>query len=140
MHGTLDKPSYWAACQILSHRGHLVRSDIEKADHGTLLPTFVRVWVKNGARYEKQFPLFPGYLLFQTEPDKWGEVTGVHGVLKVLANCGNASRITEQEISRILVDDFTGIHNRTDAPKETRGRYSRRRRRPRPGKRGRAMW
>ena len=76
MHGNIgQKTAYWTACQILSRRGHFVRSEIEKADHGTFQPTYVKVWYEGGNnRFAQERSLLPGYLFFLTEPNAWSEV------------------------------------------------------------------
>lgn len=146
MHGNIQqKQPHWAVCQVLSRRGHLVREEIEKIGHGAFIPTFVKRWYVGGKEFAQELPLFPGYLFFFTEPDKWGGIekrdeSGIEGVFRVLANAGAASRVTDAEMQRLFVDHATGAHNKIQgAPVESgeRRRYSRRRRRPRPGKRWR---
>lgn len=146
MHGTIQlsteqKPKYWAACQILSHRGHFVRSEMEKTEHGTFLPTYVRVRYVAGKKYVQELPLLTGYLFFMTEGDKWGEVTDINGVCRVLANGTNASRVSDDEMHRLVLGHATGIHNKIESsPQQPRKRNPARRRRPRPGKRLRAEY
>lgn len=145
MHGNITNKSspHWAVCQILSHRGPRVREEIEKIGHGAFVPTFVKQWYVQGRKFAQELPLFPGYLFFYTDPDKWGGIekrdeTGIEGVFRVLANAGAASRVTDEEMQRLFLDHATGAHNKIEASRDGAGRYSKRRRRPRPGKRIRA--
>lgn len=137
MHGTMTRPKaepYWTACQIISHRGHLIRADVEKADHGTFVPTYVRVKYVKGTKYAQELPLLPGYLIFQTEPDQWSEVANIDGVLDVLADGLVPRRITDDEMSRLTLEHAMGMHNSIQSGYQPRQRNSRRRRRPRPSR------
>lgn len=137
MHGTImpkQKEPHWAACQIFSNQVHAVRADIEREEHGTFLPTFVQIKYVGGKKYAQEVPLFPGYLLFKTEPDKWGAIPEIEGVIDVLAHSNIASRITDEEMYRLTVESAMGTHNKIESAYGQRKRNSRRRRRPRPGK------
>lgn len=137
MHGTMTQQKnepYWAACQIVSHQAHLIRADIEKANHGTFIPTYVRVKYVKGTKYAQELPLLPGYLFFMTEPDQWSEVANINGVLDVLADGLVPRRVTDEEMSRLTLEHAMGMHNNIQSGYQPRKKNSRRRRRPRHGK------
>lgn len=142
MHGTIERKSpHWAVCQVLSHRAPRVREEIEKIGHGAFVPTYQRRRIVAGRLFEKEVPLMPGYLFFLSDPNEWGAIGAIDGVFRVLANCGAASRVSFKEMERMLVDSFVGAHDDKQATVQDGSqyrRYSKRRRRPRPGKRLRA--
>jgi transcription antitermination factor NusG len=120
---------------------HRVRPEIEKTNHGTFLPTYARLWSVDGKSWSKERALMPGYLFFLTEPEGWGDVSNVDGVYAVLSNDSKASRVTDDEMRRMVLDHAMGVHNRIEgklAAEPAKPRYGRRRRRPRHGKRMRA--
>lgn len=85
----------------------------------------------------------PGYLLFMTEPDLWGEVKNVEGVYDVLSNNGRASRVTDDEMRRLVLGHILGEANEVDLAGLERQQYRskskrERARRQRPSKRARA--
>ncbi|MES2030861.1 MAG: transcription termination/antitermination NusG family protein [Pseudomonadota bacterium] len=132
--------AHWAVCQTFSNRVHRVRPEIEKAERGTFLPTYGKVWTKGGLPWSSERQLMPGYIFFRTEPDAWGEVKNIEGVYSVLTNGGSAGRVLDSEMRRLVLDDAMGVHNRFEGVFSDSGgkkRYSKRRRRPRPGKRAR---
>jgi hypothetical protein len=131
---------YWAACRATPGREHLVRSEIEKLNHGAILPTYARTWISDGKVSCRETVLMPGYVFFRTEPKGWGAVSniaGVEGVLSYVTKADDvmAKRVSDVEMARLIVGDFTGDHDciQTDPTSERRERV--RRRRPRPGKR-----
>ena len=129
---------HWAVCQTFSNRVHRVRPEIEKANRGTFLPTYARLWSKGGLPWSKERQLMPGYLFFLTEPDGWGAVRNTEGVYAVLTNEGRASKVRDTEMCRLVLDHAMGVHNRIEAGglgDPAKKRYGRRRRRPRAGKR-----
>lgn len=128
--------AHWAVCRAYSSRVHIVRSEIEKTSRGTFLPTYARVWCVDGKQHSKERVLMPGYLFFMADEEGWGEVSSVYGVFDVLSNDGKASRVTDAEMQRLLLDHATGRHNRIEAVASgpQKARYGRRRRRPRPGR------
>jgi transcription antitermination factor NusG len=130
---------HWAVCQALSSRVHLVRPEIEKIDRGTFLPTYARVWSSGGKLSARERQLFPGYLFFRTAPDDWAAVANVDGVYRVLANGETASRVTENEMNRIVLEHISGTHNEVDLSGLEPGKRRRRRgnRKPRASRRAR---
>lgn len=132
---------HWAVCQTFSNQIHRVRPEVEKANRGTFVPTYARLWSKGGLPWSSECALMPGYLFFLTEPEAWGEVKNIDGVCSVLTNAGMAGRVLDKEMHRIVLDHAMGAHNRFEGhlSAEPRKRYGKRRRRPRPGKRARAV-
>jgi transcription antitermination factor NusG len=130
---------YWAVCRTFSNRIHWVRPEIEKTNHGTFFPTYVRVWASDGKLSMRERPLMPGYLFFMTEEDRWGEVKNVEGVYEVIANNGKASKVTDAEMHRLVMGHILGDTNEVDLEGlEYRRNQSRRKsRRPRASKRAR---
>jgi transcription antitermination factor NusG len=136
----MNASPHWAVCRTFSNRVHWVRPEIEKTNHGTFLPTYVRVWASDGKLSCRERALMPGYLFFMTEPDRWGEVKNVEGVFDVLSNNGKASRVSDREMCRLVMGHLSGDFNDIDmtglerlAEKQRR----RRNRRPRASKRAR---
>ncbi|MDB5550812.1 MAG: transcription antitermination protein nusG [Rhizobium sp.] len=127
----------WAVCQTFSNQVHRVRPEIEKANRGTFIPTYARFWGKGGLPWSTERPLLPGYLFFQTEPDAWGEVKNIDGVCAVITNAGHASPVGDAEMHRLVLDHAMGVHNQFEGGVPAQKRQSRRRRRPRPGRRTR---
>lgn len=131
--------AHWAVCRVFSSRVHIVRTEIEKTDRGTFLPTYAKVWVADGKLCVKERALMPGYLFFKTEPASWSEVKNVYGVFDVLNNNGQASRVTDAEMQLLVMGHVTGEHNDVSLEGLDRLRPDRkRRRRARPSKRARA--
>ncbi|RZN19477.1 transcription termination/antitermination NusG family protein [Bradyrhizobium sp. Leo121] len=133
--------SHWAVCRTFSSRVHWVRPEIEKTNHGTFLPTYARVWASDGKLSCRERALMPGYLFFMTDPDGWGDVANVEGVHAVLANNGRASRVTDEEMRRLVLGhilrdyDEINLDGLERAPREQKRR---RRTRTKPSKRARA--
>lgn len=131
--------TYWAVCRTFSFRVHRVMPEIEKTNHGTFLPTYARVWSSRGKMSARERVLFPGYLFFRTEPKGWANVRDVEGVHSVLAQGERASRVTDAEMCRMVLDHATRKHDDTNVEGLERIASSRRRkgRRPRQSKRAR---
>lgn len=134
---------HWAVCRTFSNRVHWVRPEIEKTNHGTFLPTYIRAWSSDGKLSIRERVLMPGYLFFKTEPDRWGEVKHVEGVYDVLSNNGRASKVTDKEMHRMVLGHILGDANEVDLVglerQRTRQESKRdRARRPRPSRRARA--
>lgn len=135
--------SYWAVAQTVSKMEHIVRREIEKANHGAFVPTYARHWKVDGIDYAKEYPLVGGYVFFMTSADDWAGIPDIHGVYRVLANSnGSAKQVAEREMVRLVFEHAAGVHNRIDAPRFTkyyrpdRIRVSKRKsRKPRPGNR-----
>lgn len=128
--------THWSVCQIFSKRAHLIRAEVEKNGHGTFQPTFARVWMSEGKRSARERALIPGYLFFMTPPEGWGSVGATEGVIRVLGHAGRASKVSDEEMYRLVVDHASGAHNEISAPIAAEAR-TRRRRKPRPSKRAR---
>jgi hypothetical protein len=140
---TEDNEPYWAVCRAFSNRVQWLRPEIEKTGHGTFLPTYVRVWSSDGKLSIRHRVLMPGYLFFLTTPKLWGEVANVEGVHAVLSNNGMASKVTDKEMYRMVVQHFLGDANEVDVTglerQQVRQNAKRdRARRPRPSRRARA--
>lgn len=133
--------SYWAVAQTVTTMEHVVRREIEKTDHGAFVPTYARHWKIDGRQYAREFPLLGGYVFFLTKSDDWAGIPDIHGVYDVLANADrSAKRVTDAEMTRLVLGHAKGIHNRTDAPRFTKyyrppTRSKRNSRKPRPGHR-----
>lgn len=136
-----NSETYWAVCRAFSNRVHWLRPEIEKTNHGTFMPTYVRVWSSDGKLSIREKAMMPGYLFFLTDDKSWGEVANVEGVYAVISNNGKASKVTGEEMRRMVLGHILGDANEVDlAGLEMRQDRSerRRRRRPRPGKKLRA--
>jgi hypothetical protein len=136
---------HWAVCRTFSNRVHWVRPEIEKTNHGTFLPTYVRAWASDGKFSCRERALMPGYLFFMTEPDRWGDVKNVEGVFDVLTKYDPrgrlvAGRVTEAEINRLVLGHIRGEFDdiNLDGLERVRQPRRRRHRRPRASKRARA--
>jgi transcription antitermination factor NusG len=140
---------YWTVAQTVSKMEHLVRRDIEKANHGAFVPTYARRWSVDGRSYAKECALFTGYVFFMTEADDWAGIPDIHGVYRVPANPnGRAHRVTEAEMALVVFDHAAGKHDWQGAARFTRyynpqrSEQQRRnpiRRRPRRSKRAREI-
>lgn len=133
--------SYWAVAQTVSTMEHLVRREIEKTNRGAFLPTYARSWKVDGKQYRKEYPQFLGYVFFLTEGDDWAGIPDIHGVYDVLATVNrSAKKVTETEMSRMVLNHAKGIHNEVSSarftkyyrPAATKRKNSRK---PRPGNR-----
>lgn len=139
---TESNETYWAVCRTFSNRVHRVMPEIEKTNHGTFLPTYARVWSSGGKLSVRERVLFPGYLFFRTGAHDWASVRDVEGVHQVLAQGERASRVTDEEMHRMVLGHATRAYDERDLSGldvEPRERKKRRRRRARPGKRLRAV-
>lgn len=127
---------YWAACQTMPGREHLIRADIEDAGRGAFLPTLARTWVRDGKICATEAPAVAGYVFFRTTPDDWGQVSNIEGVQRVLVNDGIAMRVSHGDMARMVLGHATGVHNRIEAwPTGERRQRNKNSRKPRPGKR-----
>ncbi len=140
---------FWAIAQTVPKMEHIVRREIEKANHGAFLPTCARHWSVDGKQFSKERPLFVGYVFFLTNGEDWAGIRDIHGVYGVPAGPDSEKRdgwkpmrVLPDEMRRIVVDHASGEHVETLPPRFTKyyrpptkkaARY--RRRRPRPGKR-----
>ncbi|WP_458760533.1 transcription termination/antitermination protein NusG [Afipia sp. TerB] len=129
---------YWAACQTITGREHVVRAEIERMERGAFLPTMVRSWVSDGKLSVAERAAVPGYVFFRAQPDDWSPVQDIDGVIGVLANGDRAMRVSPDDMARLLIGHATGAHNRFEARLSSGGRRDRKKyRRPRPSKRAR---
>lgn len=139
---------FWAACQTMPGREHLIRADIEESGRGAFLPTIARTWVRDGKLCATEAPAVAGYVFFRVtrsiEPapggcrwsEDWGGVSNIDGVQQVLVNDGLAMRVSPDDMARMVLGHATGAHNRIDAyPASDRRARNKKSRKPRPGKR-----
>jgi transcription antitermination factor NusG len=135
--------SYWAVAQTVSTMEHIVRREIEKANHGAFVPTYARHAVVDGRRTTKEHPRFVGYVFFHTDGEDYAGIPDIHGVYGVLRSVsGKASPVTGKEMHRMVVAHAAGDaetlparftkYYRPLAYLSTRRKNSRK---PRPGKR-----
>jgi transcription antitermination factor NusG len=130
--------AHWAVCRAYSSRVHIVRSEIEKTDHGTFLPTYAKVRASDGKLFCRERPLMPGYLFFfLPNPKSWTDVKNLYGVFDVISNDERASKVTDLEMHRLVVGHITGEHNDVDISGLERA-ARRNGRKPRASKRARA--
>lgn len=135
------KERYWAVAQTVSNMEHIVRREIEKTHREAFLPTYARHWKIDDRAYAKEYPLVGGYVFFLTKPDDWAGIPDIHGVYRVLTKPNwEPSRVTDSEMTRLVLSHATGDHSRTDPPRYTKyyrrpTKKAARYRRPRPGKR-----
>jgi transcription antitermination factor NusG len=132
--------AHWAVCRAYSSRVHIVRSEIEKTEHGTFLPTFAKVRANDGKLFCRERPLMPGYLFFfLPDPKRWTDVKNVYGVFDVISNNEGASKVTDREMHRLVMGHITGEHNDVDITGlKLETRQQRSGRKPRASKRARA--
>lgn len=132
----MTEETYWAVCRTFSFRVHRVAPEIEKINHPTFVPTYVRTWVSGGKLSSRERVLFPGYALFQTTDHDWSDVASMDGVDGVLASAGRAGRVTEAEFLRLFLGHARREFDVIDRDVADHGpRKNRRRRRARPGRR-----
>jgi transcription antitermination factor NusG len=137
--------SYWAVAQTVTTMEHVVLRDIEKTNHGTFVPTYARHWKVDGRQHSKEYPLFGGYVLFQTNGKDWAGIPDIHGVYGVLAGPDELGRlkpmmVTDAEMLRLFMASALNRYTKVDAPRYTkyfRGERPKRKtsRKPRPGNR-----
>lgn len=126
----------WSVCQVFSKRTGRIQDEVQDRGIGTMLPTYARRWFVDGKKSEKECPLFPGYLLFESTKN-WGQVSSIEGVIRVL---GYAQPIRDDEAWRLTIGHAAGEHNALEAPPSAAGEPSdrRRRRKPRRSKRAKS--
>jgi transcription antitermination factor NusG len=131
--------AHWAVCRAYSSRVHIVRSEIEKTEHGTFLPTYAKVRASDGKLFCRERPLMPGYLFFfLPDPKRWTDVKNVYGVFDVISNNEGASKVTDLEMHRLVMGHITGAHNDVDiSGLQHDRRQPRSGRKPRPSRRAR---
>ncbi len=129
---------YWAVGQTWTGKEHRARADIEDVDHGAFVPTFELRVTRRGLEDVTERPLLPGYVLFKTGPDDWGNVADIEGV-RVLSHGMVAGRVREAEIERLMRAHVSGAYNRavvvSHGKTVTKSKQARRGRKPRPGNR-----
>ncbi len=124
--------SIWAAAYTAPGCERRAQSGIEEAGFGTFLPTFVRSKRRRGLWVTGEEPLLTRYVLVHIPPERqhsWSEVNLVDGVVRLLEVEGQPLQIPEDEVSGLMMGHVSGRWNRII--KLARGRYSKRRRRPR---------
>jgi transcription antitermination factor NusG len=126
---------YWAACQTMPGREHLIRADIEEGGRGAFLPTLARTWVRDGKLCATEAPAVAGYVFFRTTPDGWGQVSNIEGVQRVLVNDGLAMRVSNDDMARMVLGHAMGEHNLLEAHVARVKAGRRRSKKPRPCKR-----
>ena len=138
----MSTESYWAVAQTVTTMEHIVRREIEKANHGAFLPTYAKHWKVDGVQYTKEYPLIGGYVFFKTEADDWAGIPDIHGVYDVLANPDRSpKRVSDDEMARLMLGHASGTHDLEGRPRYTkyfrgeRPKETKKRRRPRPGRR-----
>ena len=100
---------YWAVAQTVSTMEHIVRREIEKANHGAFVPTYARHAVVDGRRTTKEHPRFVGYVFFHTSGEDYAGIPDIHGVYGVLSTAsGKASEVTPEEMKRMMLTHATG--------------------------------
>jgi transcription antitermination factor NusG len=136
----MNASPHWAVCRAYSSRVHIVRSEIEKTEHGTFLPTFAKVRASDGKLFCRERPLMPGYLFFfLPDPGRWTEVKNAYGVFDVISNNEGASKVTDSEMCRMVMDHIKGTQNDIDITGlERQRRQDRGSRKPRASRRARA--
>src|SRR5580698_6115657 len=92
---------HWTVARVFSKRAPRIARELAECGVGTFCPTFVKRWYADGKLCLKERPLMPGYLFVHVGED-WGALRDVEGVYGVLANAGRASRVTDEEMSRLL--------------------------------------
>lgn len=131
--------AHWAVCRAYSSRVHIVRSEIEKTEHGTFLPTYAKVRASDGKLFCRERPLMPGYLFFfLPDPRRWTDVKNAYGVFDVISNNEGASKVTDLEMHRLVIENITGAHNDVDIAGLDRQTRRQSGRRPRASRRARA--
>ena len=128
---------YWAVGQTWTGREHRIRAEIEDMDKGAFLPTCERRTVRRGLLDVRERPLLPGYVMFRTDAQGWGDVAAVEGV-RVLANGMVAGRVLDMEMARLVLAHATGAGNEFAVVSPGRAapsKQARRGRKPRRGKR-----
>jgi transcription antitermination factor NusG len=138
---------FWTVAQTVSKMEHVVRRDIEKADHGAFVPTYARHWSVDGRAYAKECALFTGYVFFMTEADDarreydWAGIPDIHGVYRVPANAnGKPHRVRPEEMMRVVLGHAAGDHDEQQParftkfynPQKAEQERRRKNRRPRP--------
>ena len=127
----------WSVAQIYSKRAHLIRREVEEMGYCTFTPTFAKRWISEGKVSSREAALLPGYLIFQTDPQRWGSVAPVEGVIRVLNCDGLASPVRDIEMYRLVVESAMGVHDALEVPAVAEQPVRRRRRRSRPSKKAR---
>jgi transcription antitermination factor NusG len=127
---------FWAACQTVLGREHLVRADIEQMERGAFVPTLVRSWIRDGKLCATETTATPGYVFFRATDEDWGAVKNIDGVQRVLVNDGLAMVVSPHDMARMVLGHAIGAHNCIVAvPAVSTGRKRGNSRKPRPGKR-----
>ncbi|MGY3609913.1 MULTISPECIES: transcription termination/antitermination NusG family protein [unclassified Bradyrhizobium] len=130
---------YWAACQMVSGMERKVRTEIEKLERGTFLPAFMRTRITRGRKSDHALAAVPGYVFFRTDSKGWSQIRHIEGVQRVLVSDEKAIPVANDEMMRMVLQDFCGELNDAviSAPIATKSR--RRSRKPRPSKRARMV-
>lgn len=127
---------FWAACQTIPGREHLVRADIEEMERGAFVPTLARTWIREGKLCATEAAAVPGYVFFRATDEDWGAVSNIDGVQRVLVNGGFAMIVSHHDMARMVLGHALGEHNRIEAvANRERGARKKHSRKPRPGMR-----
>lgn len=127
---------YWSAVQTHPRSEPDVRRDIEDVGIGTFLPSYAQYFYRGSQLRERRKALLTGYVFVALEDNdggKWRDIEHIEGVNRVLMDAGKPGRIAPEEMSRLVIAHAQGRYNAIQ-PRSAAGRYTKRRRRPRPGK------
>lgn len=130
---------YWAACQTITGREHVVRAEIEKMERGAFVPTYFRSWISAGKLSVGERAAVPGYVFFRAKHDDWSPVEEIDGVIGVLSEGERARRVSPNDIARLMMGHALGTNDRFEVRLPSPPRQGRRKsRKPRASKRARS--
>lgn len=119
--------TYWAVAQISGKRAASTQGEVSRSGFGSIVPLMRSKRLIDGQLSDTTRPAMPGYLFI------WGASANFYAQDGRTIIARMLGHISNDEMQRIRDDNAAGKHDLIGAG-EIRKRYSRRRRRPRPGK------
>lgn len=128
---------YWAACYTHAQAEPKIRRGIEDIGLGAFLPSYARYFYKGKELREHRKALLTRYVFVRLDhgDDTWAEINSLEDGARILTNCGKPSRVSDDDMARLMLLHATGACNIIQRnPNGTFRKYEKRRRRPRAGK------
>jgi transcription antitermination factor NusG len=140
--------TYWTAAYTSVNAEIKARDGIEALDRGTFIPTFAKVYYKDGRKKAFERPILNRYILVALrgrDDAAWSQIAHVEGVTRLIGNYDDGgqlipSPVAPKEIERLMWAHMTGALNNIQH-RAANGRFTKpkvRRARPRAGKKVRS--
>lgn len=133
--------TYWAVCYTEPRCEIKGRDGVQGLERGAFLPTFVTTYMHRGRLRTTEQPILKSYLLVALngiDDEAWSAIGHLDGIQRVITNNCKPAKVSDHEVSRLMLDHVTGANDRIQYRSSSTGRFERKKRRrrcrPRAGK------